>query len=102
MGQPNLNEALKRYDTVVFLDAETHSGANHSYAGAERELTGRGRRRRFGDAAAVVQRGSFGVSGACTCFGLACRGFPRKVAIVLLPGCFVDNGEGYGLQRVKK
>jgi hypothetical protein len=50
----------------------------------------------------MVQRGGFSVLGACTCFGLACKGFPCEVKIVLVPGGFVDNGDGYGLQRVKK
>jgi hypothetical protein len=50
----------------------------------------------------MVQRGGFSFLGACTCFGLTCRGFPREVKIVLVPGGFVDNGDGYGLQRVKK
>jgi hypothetical protein len=54
------------------------------------------------ESAAVVRRGGFGVLGACTCFGLACRGFPREVAVVLVTGGFIDNADGYGLKRVKK
>jgi hypothetical protein len=91
---------------VVFLDEErrTAGWGNTSDAGSIRSSPGGvgGRRRRSSDAVAVVQRGGFGVLGACTCFGLACRGFPCEVAVVLVTGGFVDNGDGYGLKRVKK
>jgi hypothetical protein len=34
--------------------------------------------------------------------GLACRGFPCEVAVMLVTRGFIDNGDGYGLKRVKK
>jgi hypothetical protein len=71
MGRPILTEALKRYDIVVFLAAETHSGANPSYAGAEWELTGSGRR-----SVAVVQKGGLG-SGKGGGGGPGCRAASR-------------------------
>jgi hypothetical protein len=72
-----MNWASKWYDIFFLDELKTLSEANPSNAGADRDLTRRGRR-----LAAVVQKGGGrsgkgggSVLGACTCLRLACRGF---------------------------
>jgi hypothetical protein len=78
MGQPKLPSIEAVRSVVIFLDEERRTAGreNPSDAGAERWLSGRGRR-----SAVVVRRGGSGsvkggggVLDACTCIKIACRG----------------------------